>query len=690
VAISTVTLLCTDYLFKLVAKERFAPDELGPFFARYYALLNALALIIQLFVAQRVVRRMGVVGALAVLPVLLFGGGAGVTLAGGALGLVLLTKGADGTLRHSLHRVASELLYLPLPAEVRDRSKSLLDAVFVRGAQALTAGGILLCAQLELQSARFYGIVVAATSAVWLVATALLQRGYLDVFRGELGRAELDPRLLGSSKLDVDSIEAVMSALSSPQPQRVVAAMELLVEAGRARIVPALVLYHESEDVLIKALDILPRAGEQDWRPHALRLLRTGTERVRAAALRALGRACEPELVSAGLEDPSIAVRAHAAYQLARCDEGERPARHPELRRVLDRAATADAAERHTIHLALVEEVAEDADDRFAELLAELGVIADPPLRETIANAMARLPDERFVPILLTWLTVRTAHTPVRDALVAVGSPALDALEASLRDESVPLALRRQAPIAIAAFGSQRAADVLAQALAHERDGLTRYRALRGLGKLVARHPVTVDRGAVEREMERNAVEHLRLLSSAWPLEQTADQDASDAAQRSGLLLRGLLADKANQALERTFRLFKLLHPREDVRAIYLALGSKDRRARANALEFFETLALGIHDDLRDLLRLVADDLAPAERVRRAERWVKAPAADVDGALRRLLADNDEAVVDLAARHAMARGATALLGGMEERHSMWQVVQRRLSSRPPPKEHTDG
>ena len=47
-----------------------------------------------------------------------------------------------------------------------------------------------------------------------------------------------------------------------------------------------------------------------------------------------------------------------------------------------------------------------------------------------------------------------------------------------------------------------------------------------------------------------------------------------------------MLEDKTRQALERASRLFHLLHPKEDVRSVFSALSSEDRRIRASAQEF--------------------------------------------------------------------------------------------------------
>lgn len=654
VGVSTLAVLATDYLFKYVAKQELGSAELGPFFARYYAGLNAVALVVQLFVAGRLMTRIGVVGALSILPILLLTGGGGVVLFGGLWVMVLFTKGADGALRHSLHRLATELLLLPLPSEIRDRAKSLLDAVFVRGAQALGAGAILLLAATGLESPRVVAWIVVAMAALWLLLAATLRRGYVDLLRREMGRGTVDPRSFRLRELDIDSVESIMAALSSADTSRVSAAIDLLVESNRARLIPALILYHESDELVLKALDILARLDEQDWRPHAVRLSRAASIPVRAGALRALGRACEAELVRPALDDASPEVRAHAAFQLARCEGGSEPTDHPAIKRLLAEAAEATPADRVAMRLGLLNALREDADERWVDVL--LGMAESdrsPRVIDAVAHAVMRVPDPRFVPVLVSVLDLRDARAAVRDALVRIGGPAFDALSGALRDPATPLSVRRQVPITIASFGSQRAADLLTEQLKIELDGLVRYRVLRGLSRLVAEHAVAVDKGVIEGEIERNLVEHLRLMSVLTPLEEgTLVPDA----RGSLLLLTGLLSDKMRQARERAFRLFKIVAPEEDVRSIFIALESLNARVRAHAQEFLEALTIDRGERCRSLFRIIADDLSPREKVARAAGLIPLPPETFVEALRRLLADGDESVVSLAAYHATSLG----------------------------------
>ncbi len=645
IALSTATVLTTDYLFKYVAKANVAPQDLGLFFAQYYAVLNGAALLMQVFAGFFIVQRVGVGPALAVLPLLLLGGGVATALLGGTLLLVLLTKGADGALRHSLHRVVTELLFMPLPAEVRDRSKSLLDAVFVRGAQALTAGTILLLATLGLASVRLLAGLLAGLALAWLVSAVALRRPYMNLFRERLGHGAIDPGLLEVSELDLDAIEELMGALSSTEPERVIAAMNLMVDAGRARLIPALVLHHGSEAVVQRALEIVPDAHPEAWLSHVPDMLARGSVGVRASTIRALGRSQQLDLLRASLKDESLLVRAQAAFFVAQQEAPDQPLQHPAIAELLDDSALS-YEERIDARRGLITALREGADVSWADVLLDLADSDVSDVVEGVAFAMARIGDERFVPILVRRLSARHGREAVREALVGLGEPAFDALESALCDPETAAQLRLHIPRSLARFGTERAARLLEGCLESEPDGAVRFKVLRGLGHLSSRFSVPIRSEPIERQLRRDLLKHLQLLALWIPLDE---HDYRPGVRDVARLLTDLLADKIRQAAVRSFRLFQLLHPEEDARRIFIALQSADRRERANALEFMDALALEGDDEVRQLLRVVADDLPPREKVSRTEQLLGLRPHSAEAAIEYLLNEPELGLVALAA-----------------------------------------
>ena len=664
--LSTAAVLTVDYLFKSVAASQMPKSELGPFFARYYAVLNAIALVVQVALAGPLVRRLGVVAAVMVMPILLLAGGVGTLALGGTLTLVLVTKGADGALRHSLHRVTSELLSLPVQADARDRAKPLLDTVASRGVQALTAGLILLLAMGDYDSPRVLAAILIALTAGWLFVAIGMRRPYKNLYRQAISKGSTDAAQ--GEDLDLGSVEAVMEALSGRDATRVIAAMDLLQEKGRARLIPGLILYHESEEVLLRALEVVADSKRRDWIPLGERLLSHASEPVRVAALRALAGAGHMSAIEKGITDPSPAVRAHAALCLARADDTHEPLNDPRIIEIL--AIDGDA--RQAARVALLDAIRDHGDPRWADVIMEM-TDDDAEIIEHAALAMAKVKDPRFIPVLIERLTVRNGRTAVRDAIVELGEPAEKALEVAMRDPTTDPSVRLHIPRTISRFGSQRAADFLTEQLGREAHGTIRYKVLRGLGRLIATDTkdikIKVDRGRVQVEIHRNLVEHMRILSLSVALEDGA-AEVVDGAKSSGRLVAGLLEDKMRQSLERAFRLLQIVHRHEDIRTAYFALRSADKRVRANAAEYLDALTAGRTEErsqeIRAMLRLVADNLKPADRAARAAPFLPPMPETRDLAVMALVHDKDESLASLAAYHALELQVQSLREEVEE------------------------
>lgn len=678
VGLTTGAVLTVDYLFKSTAARTVPVAELGQFFAMYYAVMNGVSLVVQLLVAGRVVRRLGVAGATSVMPSLLLVGGIASFLSNGALLPVLAMRLVDGGLRHSLNRVATELLYLPMPTAVRERAKGLVDTVLTRAVQATTAGALFALGTMGILSPRLLAAIVMMLSASWALVAVGLRRPYLDLFRSALARGTLQ---LGNegTEIDVNAAEALVEAMASPEPTHVVAALDVLEQRQRIKLIPALILYHDADVVLFRALEIFGSSTRDDWIPLGERLLSHAHVAVRVAAVRALAKRGVASALVRAADDASSTVQGYAAYHLALGSEEPDLSKHPRLLSMIEAPGELGDAGRRVLLTA----VADAPDPRAASLV--LAIAESKKLQKSelnimlVARAMGALLDPRFIPFCVAQLAFRPGREAIREALVKMGEPALDALQAALDDPATERRVRTHAPWTIAEFGSQRACDYLMTRLEREPDGFVRYKVLRGLGHIVAARDLKVDRETIENQARRTLVEHLRVTALKLAIEKVrpGDRGATPAQE----LLVGLMENKRTQSLERAFRLLKIAHKREDIHRVHNAATSRDKRVRSNAGEFLDTLlAQRGQRELRALFRLVVDDLDPAERVARAAPYLGATPTGRDDALAALIADRDEGVATIASYYALSIGAENLRASVDrarrDRPSLASLIER--------------
>jgi len=143
IAVSVMVTAFVDYQFKTVTFASMSGTaELTSFLGRFYALVSLLSLFIQLLLTNRLLRWLGAVGAMLILPALLTLGSAAM-LAGPALAAGLLLRGSDLALKHSLDKTGRELLYLPVPQALKQRTKVAIDLIVDRWGRGL-AGLLLL------------------------------------------------------------------------------------------------------------------------------------------------------------------------------------------------------------------------------------------------------------------------------------------------------------------------------------------------------------------------------------------------------------------------------------------------------------------------------------------------------------------------------------------------------------------
>jgi ATP/ADP translocase len=674
VALAAVSATLVDYVFKATIDAELAPDELGPFFSRFYVVLNIVALVVQLVLAPRLLDLLGANRALVVLPMLLALGAVGAAAAGG-LAAAMLLRGTDGSLRHSLHRSALELLYLPLSTAMRDRYKALIDAIGQRGGQAFGSVTILGVTALGAGPEEL-ALAVAGLGVGWVALALSMRKRYLDLFRANLRAGTIETRA-EVPDLDLHSLESLVASLNSERDEEVLATLDLLADYDRVHLVPALLLYHPSRAVVLRTLDLLADTGRTDFVPVARRLLERDDAEVQAAAMRALARLLAPEELRGELERGHAAsVRAAVLVALVArgLDEDGR------ARAEMDRCARSHRGE---VRLALARAIRLQADPALTGPLHAMIANAaeeEPELRREIARAFGTLRDARALPILIEWLGPRGARAECREALTAIGEPALDALEAALNDETLPRALRAHVPRTISRFRSPRAAQILFARLPDEPDGWVRYKILRGLRALrEARSDLRFEPERLHALTRRDLVRATGVLARRVAVERAHQRDPS-LKTRAGELLAPVLREKEAQALDRAVRLIALEHPREDLRRLTHALRHGDRRLRAESRELLTALA---PFELAGALDALLDDAPDARRLARARESLDAvrPPSDYTALLRELVVDESEAVRSIAAHHAAELRLTELSEPLEAGRARSKGMAREVIAR---------
>jgi AAA family ATP:ADP antiporter len=148
---------------------------IGRFYGDFFAWVNLLGLLIQMFAVSRIFKYFGVRTALFVLPVIAFGGYASIGLIGG-LFVLRLAKTAENATDYSLQNTVKQALFLPTSREAKYKAKAAIDTFFVRFGDAASAALVAFGLHTLAFDARSFARVNVALCLVWIALNVAIAR----------------------------------------------------------------------------------------------------------------------------------------------------------------------------------------------------------------------------------------------------------------------------------------------------------------------------------------------------------------------------------------------------------------------------------------------------------------------------------------------------------------------------------
>ena len=153
---------------------------IGSFFAAYYAGTNIAVLVIQTFLVSRIIKYVGVRGALLVLPMIAMGGYALLAFVP-ALGVIRWAKTLENSTDYSLNNTVRQTLFLPTTREEKYKAKQVTDSFAQRAGDVLSALTVFVGSGLLALGASRIAILNIGLVVVWLVIAARIGRRYVRV-----------------------------------------------------------------------------------------------------------------------------------------------------------------------------------------------------------------------------------------------------------------------------------------------------------------------------------------------------------------------------------------------------------------------------------------------------------------------------------------------------------------------------
>lgn len=149
----------------------------GAFYGSYFFWVNTLAVVLQVGVAARLVKRAGAAGAVLALPMIALGV-YGLVAAGVAFTALRWAKTLENATDYSLMNTGRQLLWLPTNRDEKYAAKQAIDTFVVRSGDLVAAGLVALVAtrwQFDVQEVARLNLGVVA---LWLVVGFFAVRAY--------------------------------------------------------------------------------------------------------------------------------------------------------------------------------------------------------------------------------------------------------------------------------------------------------------------------------------------------------------------------------------------------------------------------------------------------------------------------------------------------------------------------------
>jgi AAA family ATP:ADP antiporter len=556
--------------FNTILRWRFpSRDPRTAFLGSFFAALLLVSYLVQLFGTGRILRRFGVRAGLLVAPVVLLAGAASVFLFPTASLIVwaVLIKGADKGLENSLSQSARELLYLPVPADIKYKAKMFVDMFINKFSTALGALLFFLfytVFHVGLASISFITIVFLVLS---LLLVRVIFGEYVGVVKKDLERRWEDGEKVVAERMDVDSARLVFDTIQSRERSSVLYTMNLFDLVRKDKLTPELkeVLVGKDGELRARSMDSLLDVGGGSF--------------------------------FAGMED--VLADEEFGTQIKEVFELEA------YRKVMGEHLEKAAGEGRESEVERME-AAKVLGMMMPEprVIRQLGRFLRDPSPDVLNYALdsaARLKRKELIPLIIQQLGNPLTRQVARDALAAYGGRILGALVRNLKDPKQNISVRRALPEVLARMGTQRAADALAAELVNGHD-----------------------------EIEPEIIEALYRIRSGTPgivFREKRIVPAILAQVRMGFKV--LLESRPGEApgsrlafrIKRIFDLLSLIYPSEDIVKAYQNICQGTRKSIDYSLELLDNV---VRKDIKEFLFPLIEDLPPEEKIRRCRKLFRA------------------------------------------------------------------
>ena len=226
VALSAIVTTLVDYQFKMIASSSFPKEaDLVAFFGTFYSIAGAASIVMQFFVTGPLLSRFGVLLGLLILPFFLILGSTSILLAPLLLS-ASFAKFSDQTFKFTINNSSMELIWLPVPADVRKTFKPQVSGTIKSIAEGL--GGLTTFFLVKVIALPYLSIVCLGSIMIWLFTAFKVKTGYVSQLQTAIAKRQIDFEELTIDVQDPAMVKTIEETLSSDDEIKQLFALEII------------------------------------------------------------------------------------------------------------------------------------------------------------------------------------------------------------------------------------------------------------------------------------------------------------------------------------------------------------------------------------------------------------------------------------------------------------------------------
>lgn len=607
IGVNVIVANLVDYQFSAVASSIITvEDNLTAFFGFWMSTLNILSLAIQLFLTSRILKYFGVSTSLFFMPIGLFIG-AVVILFNPVLWSAILIKMSDGSFKHSINKASTELLALPISAEIKTKVKTFID-VFVKNL-AKGIGGILLIVltvSLKLSIGQV-SLMIIFLIAVWIFLITQMKEEYVNSFRQAIEKRTIDLDQEPLNLEDASVLKSFITVLETKSERQILYVLELLGDSKHRDLLPHLkrLITHPSDEIKTQILKIASLYDDLDLSIDAENLIDSSNQAVQIQAVQYLFNRSEEKMpvLKNYLEHEDFRVRSAALMCVSReWKDNLNFRKEIDLKKLIEKIFQrldnngGDETQKRFVKINVAKAIGETRNPELYPYLRTLVDDKSLDVKQAAVQFIGQTRAKEFIPILISHLNEKHIRKYTRESLAEYGEDIIEVLTKPLENTEEEAIKRQSIPKVLALIDSQKSVNLLTSNL-NQVDRPLRYEIIKALSKLRSNFPeLRFDKQHIEARWIVEAEHFTQVLvmlyrqnNSLTSFLQSTPQN-ENRVKKAWTLLNGALEEKLDSTLERIFLLLGLKYLPKDMSNAYQGIKSNKSRLRANSVEFLENI----------------------------------------------------------------------------------------------------